>query len=132
MIDCGTVLANRESLYGVRMIDDGTWWDRCVQSRSACAIDRVVCCREWPSCFACTIDRVFFATDGRAALLCAIDLIRGFVATGGRGALFARSIVASLPRMAVVSLRYIQDPCIDVALAGAAPCPDVLCARHHL
>ena len=38
-------------------------------------------CHRWPSCFACAIDRGFFAADGRTAL-------------------YARSIVASLPRMA--------------------------------
>ena len=40
MIDRGTVLANQESLYGVRMIDDGTWDRSCFF------------CHGWPSCFA--------------------------------------------------------------------------------
>ena len=85
-------------------------------------------CHEWPSYFACAIDCGFFAADGKAALLARSIVIRGFVVADGRVALLARSIVASLAQMAEVSLRYIHGRCIDVALAGATPCPDILSA----
>ena len=77
----------------------------------------------------CVCDRRgFFAVDGRAGLLVRSIVIHGFIVADGRVALLTRSIEASLPRMAEVSLRYIHGRCINVALAGATPCPDILSA----
>ena len=71
-------------------------------------------CHGWPSCFACAIDRAFIAVIAELA------------------ALLARLIMGLLPRMAEVWLHYIHNRCIDVALAGVAPCPDILFERNCL